>query len=282
MMMMIPEPWSNNEEHGRRTPGVLPVPLLPDGAVGRPGLDRLHRRPADRRGARPQRPAPLAATTSPRTAWSSWPPRPACSTSRRSASCRRAACSRAACSSSTPSRAASSTDEEIKREDRLGAALPPVARRAPGPPDDLPDAARCAAARPRDAPPAPDRLRLHARGRADHPDARWPATASRPSAPWATTPRWRCFRTSRSLLYDYFKQLFAQVTNPPIDCIREEIVIGAETRLGSEGNLLDPAAVGVPAGGAQVADPHERGVCEDPAAEHARPQGRASCPSFSA
>ncbi len=42
------------------------------------------------------------------------------------------------------------------------------------------------------------------------------------------------------LLYDYFKQLFAQVTNPPIDCIREEIVTSAETRLGSEGNLLDP------------------------------------------
>jgi glutamate synthase domain-containing protein 2/glutamate synthase domain-containing protein 1/glutamate synthase domain-containing protein 3 len=42
------------------------------------------------------------------------------------------------------------------------------------------------------------------------------------------------------LLYDYFKQLFAQVTNPPIDCIREEIIIAAETRLGSEGNLLNP------------------------------------------
>jgi glutamate synthase (ferredoxin) len=42
------------------------------------------------------------------------------------------------------------------------------------------------------------------------------------------------------LLYNYFKQLFAQVTNPPIDCIREEIVTSAETRLGSEGNLLNP------------------------------------------
>ena len=42
------------------------------------------------------------------------------------------------------------------------------------------------------------------------------------------------------LLYDYFTQLFAQVTNPPIDCIREEIVTSAETRLGSEGNLLNP------------------------------------------
>jgi len=40
------------------------------------------------------------------------------------------------------------------------------------------------------------------------------------------------------LLYNYFKQLFAQVTNPPIDCIREEIVTSAETTIGSEGNLL--------------------------------------------
>ncbi len=60
MMMMIPEPWSNHETHGRRQRGVLRVPLLPDGAVGRPGLDRLHRRPEDRRRARPQRPAPVA------------------------------------------------------------------------------------------------------------------------------------------------------------------------------------------------------------------------------
>ncbi len=44
------------------------------------------------------------------------------------------------------------------------------------------------------------------------------------------------------LLYDYFKQLFAQVTNPPIDCIREEIVTSAETRLGAEDNLLQPGA----------------------------------------
>ena len=42
------------------------------------------------------------------------------------------------------------------------------------------------------------------------------------------------------LLYDYFKQLFAQVTNPPIDCIREEIVTSPVTTIGAEGNLLDP------------------------------------------
>jgi glutamate synthase (ferredoxin) len=42
------------------------------------------------------------------------------------------------------------------------------------------------------------------------------------------------------LLYNYFKQLFAQVTNPPIDPIREEIITSSETMLGSEGNLLQP------------------------------------------
>ncbi|MEI8341229.1 MAG: glutamate synthase large subunit, partial [Verrucomicrobiota bacterium] len=42
------------------------------------------------------------------------------------------------------------------------------------------------------------------------------------------------------LLYNYFKQLFAQVTNPPIDPIREEIITSTETRVGSEANLLNP------------------------------------------
>ncbi len=42
------------------------------------------------------------------------------------------------------------------------------------------------------------------------------------------------------LLYAYFRQLFAQVTNPPIDSIREEIVTATETTLGAEGNLLHP------------------------------------------
>jgi glutamate synthase domain-containing protein 2/glutamate synthase domain-containing protein 1/glutamate synthase domain-containing protein 3 len=43
------------------------------------------------------------------------------------------------------------------------------------------------------------------------------------------------------LLYDYFKQLFAQVTNPPLDAIREELVTSMASTVGPEGNLLDPA-----------------------------------------
>ncbi|MFZ0828079.1 MAG: glutamate synthase large subunit [Verrucomicrobiia bacterium] len=42
------------------------------------------------------------------------------------------------------------------------------------------------------------------------------------------------------LLYNYFKQLFAQVTNPPIDPIREEIVTATHTMVGSRGGLLNP------------------------------------------
>jgi len=42
----------------------------------------------------------------------------------------------------------------------------------------------------------------------------------------------------RPLLYNYFRQLFAQVTNPPIDAIREELVTSLTTYLGGERNLL--------------------------------------------
>ena len=42
-------------------------------------------------------------------------------------------------------------------------------------------------------------------------------------------------------LYDYFKQLFAQVTNPPLDQIREELVTSMESTIGPEGNLLEAA-----------------------------------------
>lgn len=42
-------------------------------------------------------------------------------------------------------------------------------------------------------------------------------------------------------LFNYFKQLFAQVTNPPIDAIREEIVTSTVSYLGREGNLLQPS-----------------------------------------
>ena len=52
-----------------------------------------------------------------------------------------------------------------------------------------------------------------------------------PISPLSTRPR---------LLFDYFHQLFAQVTNPPLDAIREELVTSLSSTIGPEGNLLDP------------------------------------------
>ncbi|MDR1471460.1 MAG: glutamate synthase large subunit [Synergistaceae bacterium] len=42
------------------------------------------------------------------------------------------------------------------------------------------------------------------------------------------------------LLYNYFKQMFAQVTNPPLDALREANVTSSSVQFGSEGNMLDP------------------------------------------
>lgn len=48
-----------------------------------------------------------------------------------------------------------------------------------------------------------------------------------------------CLSDRPRMIYDYFKQLFAQVTNPPIDSIREEVVMSLECYIGPEANLLE-------------------------------------------
>lgn len=48
-----------------------------------------------------------------------------------------------------------------------------------------------------------------------------------------------CLSPAPRLLYEYFRQLFAQVTNPPIDPIRESIVMSLECYVGPQGNLLE-------------------------------------------
>jgi glutamate synthase (NADPH) large chain len=48
-----------------------------------------------------------------------------------------------------------------------------------------------------------------------------------------------CLSDKSRMIYDYFKQLFAQITNPPIDSIREEVVMSLACFIGPEGNLLE-------------------------------------------
>jgi hypothetical protein len=61
------------------------------------------------------------------------------------------------------------------------------------------------------------------------------------------------------MLYDYFKQLFAQVTNPAIDSIREEIIMSLECYIGPERNLLETTETARQSAAGAAPDPHQRG-----------------------
>ena len=127
---------------------------------------------------------------------------------------------------------------------------------------------------PEPAPPQPSEVPLLDRQQAfgytqedlkHRPRADGARAARRRPARWATTPRCRCCRTGPKVLYSYFKQLFAQVTNPPIDPIREELVMSLVTFIGPRPNLLgidDTDPRDAPRGAA--ADPHHRRDGEDP------------------
>ena len=83
-------------------------------------------------------------------------------------------------------------------------------------------------------------LRLHQRGAAAHRRPRWPGPGAEPVGSMGNDAAIAVLSDRPRLLYDYFTQLFAQVTNPPLDAIREELVTSGRSRLGPEGNLLDP------------------------------------------
>ncbi len=67
-------------------------------------------------------------------------------------------------------------------------------------------------------------------------------TGEDPISAMGTDSPLACLSDKPQLLYNYFKQLFAQVTNPPIDAIREQVVTSTLTYLGGERNMLDPKA----------------------------------------
>ncbi len=67
-------------------------------------------------------------------------------------------------------------------------------------------------------------------------------TGAEPTAAMGSTSPGRALRPQHQPLFNYFKQLFAQVTNPPMDAIREEIVTDTTVYVGSGGNLLEERA----------------------------------------
>ena len=74
-------------------------------------------------------------------------------------------------------------------------------------------------------------------------------------------------------MFDYFKQLFAQVTNPPIDAIREEIVTSTSVYVGKDGNLLDTEAGELSGAEDQQSDPDQHRYAENQEYENGRLQG---------
>ncbi len=226
VLMMVPEAWENPHRDGPAPAGLLRVPLLADGAVGRPGV--RSRSPTAPSSA----PCSTATACARRGIWvtadgsSSWRPRPGCSTSTPAHDRRaRAGCSPAGCSSSTRP----GPDHRGRRDQ--GASSPRAARTASGctpragvPRRSCPSAPAASATHEAlvSAPAAPSATPRRSCGSCSAPMA-GDGRSSR-SAPWAPTRPSRCCASRPRLLFDYFTQLFAQVTNPPLDAIREELV----------------------------------------------------------
>ncbi len=262
MMMMIPEPWSGHQsmDDDKRAFYQYHSCLMEpwDG----PAVDRVHRRQADRRGARPQRPAPVALLRH------QGRPRDHGLRGRRA---RRAARERgaegpAAAGPHVPRRHRAGPHHRRRGDQAqhlLAAPVPPVARRAPGPPRRPARRARAAGPGPGDAAAAPDRVRLHVRG-----------PAHRADADGARRRRGRRLDGQRHAAGGAVVEAAAAVR-----------LLQAAVRAGDEpadrlhprgtdhlrrdaprlrGQPAEPAAVGLPAPRAQGADPDERGVREDP------------------
>nr|WP_083975871.1 glutamate synthase large subunit [Herbidospora sakaeratensis] len=68
------------------------------------------------------------------------------------------------------------------------------------------------------------------------------ATGAEPIGSMGTDSPVAALSDKPRLLFDYFSQLFAQVTNPPLDAIREELVTSLQSTIGPEHNLLEPGA----------------------------------------
>ena len=86
----------------------------------------------------------------------------------------------------------------------------------------------------------PAAVRLHHRGPQGPPGAHGRDRRSSRIGSMGTDTPLAVLSERPRLLYDYFQQLFAQVTNPPLDAIREELVTSLASTIGPERNLLAP------------------------------------------
>ena len=236
MMMMIPEATAGRADLPPRAARVLRLPPVPDGGLGRPGRGVVHGRPRDRLDARPQRPAARTlARDARRLGRARLRGRRARHPARRTSSAR-AGCSRASSSSSTSSRDGSS------RTTRSSAAIATQQPYADWFDREVVRLADLPPRMPHGLPTESLRQRQIAFGYSLEdmkvilaPLARNAEEAV--SSMGNDTPL-AVLSDRHRLIYSYFKQLFAQVTNPPIDSIREAIVMSLQASIGSEKNLF--------------------------------------------
>ena len=235
--MMIPEAWENNAEDGSGPAGVLRVPLVPDGGVGRPGQRVLHRRHGHRRRARPQRaaPGPVVATADGLVVLGS------------------------------ESGVLDLDPADVVAKGRLQPGrmfLVDTERGEIRSDDDV--KAELAAEHPYEEWLHAGLMNLEDLPARDHVVFTHESVSRRQQvfgyteeelrvliAPMANaglepigsmgtdTPVAVLSKRPR-LLFDYFTELFAQVTNPPLDAIREELVTSVSGSIGPEQNLLAP------------------------------------------
>ncbi len=95
--------------------------------------------------------------------------------------------------------------------------------------------------RPRGRAAAAAGVRLLRGGAARSCCSRWPATGAEGIGSMGTDTPEAVLSARPRLLFDYFSQLFAQVTNPPLDAIREQVVTSMASVIGPEQNLLEPS-----------------------------------------
>ena len=103
--------------------------------------------------------------------------------------------------------------------------------------------------------------------------------ASNRSARWAPTRRSPCCRKRPRLLFDYFTELFAQVTNPPLDAIREELVTSLAGAIGPEHEPARARPGVVPADRHPAAGDRQRRAGQDLAHQRRRRHARLPVPA---
>ena len=234
--MLIPEAHRGTPRAVAGGARLLRVPLVARGALGRPRRRGVQRRPRDRRDARPQRPAPRPLARDEGRLGGVRLGGRACSRCPPTRSPPRAGCSRASSSWSISRASAWCPTREIKHE---------LAQRRPYGRwlaervvriEDLPEKT------PRVPRVEPLRAKQLAFGWSEEdlrvtlvPMAR---DATEPTGSMGNDTALAVLSDMRPPLFSYFKQLFAQVTNPAIDPIRESIVMSLEAVIGPEINLL--------------------------------------------